>query len=503
MEEMDATAQLDSTRRKDGNIKSIRLIRTKEAAAEKEFLKEFFRGIGCSVNDAMCVSEKEMQREQGQESLFDVSLMLYHEALPEQLEQLQDKEKIHFAFNLEDGFFCLGGHKPIRRNMDTTVCKFEETVLDELIKAIWPSPNEAVIQTSIRGISAAFCQQKLFPYMQVKKTFRIVNMGEVLSLGINHYDIPDNIYIEEMLDALKEFQKQMKRIPVSVYSIYAQVNCARKIREIYNVLAPNSRIRAKEKVPIASVSELLEKLERIYEIDPNYIGAYHLAAYICQSDRRYWNDAYDYYQEAKCRTSVESKELYAFSIYQMGRYAQKYQNEKTFAEQYYLQAKNQWMGCYQAAFQSACYYAERKEFEDAAAELRTVISILSENLELEGDSDPERQVIKLSKDWKCLSLKEIQYLYKAYILMTKIVLNQQGESAVGRYIQKALLCIVAYQRALILKDSCDSNDYDKLLKYHEVDITVRALFVVLREMIGESSINEPIRNLVNEIISAL
>lgn len=66
MEEMDATAQLDSTRRKDGNIKSIRLIRTKEAAAEKEFLKEFFRGIGCSVNDAICVSKKEMQGEQEQ-----------------------------------------------------------------------------------------------------------------------------------------------------------------------------------------------------------------------------------------------------------------------------------------------------------------------------------------------------------------------------------------------------------------------------------------------------
>ena len=182
MEEMDATAQLDSTRRKDGNIKSIRLIRTKEAAAEKEFLKEFFRGIGCSVNDAICVSKKEMQGEQEQESLFDVSLVLYHEALPE---QLQDKKGIHFAFNLKKGFFCLENQQCITTGTNT-VCGFEEKALEELIKAIWSRPNEAMIQTSIQKISAAFCQQKLFPYMQVKKTFRIVNMGEVLSLGISH-----------------------------------------------------------------------------------------------------------------------------------------------------------------------------------------------------------------------------------------------------------------------------------------------------------------------------
>ena len=85
MEEMDATAQLDSTRRKDGNIKSIRLIRTKEAAAEKEFLKEFFRGIGCSVNDAICVSKKEMQGELETQEISDaflddlIQVILYQE----------------------------------------------------------------------------------------------------------------------------------------------------------------------------------------------------------------------------------------------------------------------------------------------------------------------------------------------------------------------------------------------------------------------------------------
>ena len=496
MEEMDATAQLDSTRRKDGNIKSIRLIRTKEAAAEKEFLKEFFRGIGCSVNDAICVSKKEMQGEQEQESLFDVSLVLYHEALPE---QLQDKKGIHFAFNLKKGFFCLENQQCITTGTNT-VCGFEEKALEELIKAIWSRPNEAMIQTSIQKISAAFCQQKLFPYMQVKKTFRIVNMGEVLSLGISHYDIPDDPYIDDMLKALKGFQAELEKIPVSVYSIYAQVNCARKIREIYNVLAPDSKIRKKATASVASVSELLEKLKRIYELDPNYIGAYHLAAYICQSDRRYWLDAYAYYQEAKCRTSVEAKELYAFSIYQLGRYAQKYQSEKTFAEQYYLQAKNQWSGCYQAAFQSACYHAERREFEDAKAELRTVINILNRNLELEGFPNPDKQEIDLSEDWKCLSLKEIQYLYKTYVLLAKIALNQQGENAIGRYALKALLCVIAYRKALILKSGCDDSDYSKLLQYHETDITVRALLVVLSEVIGDSPINKLLHNQVDEII---
>lgn len=496
MEEMDATAQLNSTRRRGENIKSIRLIRTKEAAVEKEFLKEFFRGIGCSVSDVKCVSEEEIQKEQEQESLFDVSLVLYHEALPE---QPQDKKRIRFAFDLEKGFFCLENQQRITRGTNT-VCEFEEKALKELIKAIWSRPNEAMIQTSIQKISAAFCQQKLFPYMQVKKTFRIVNMGEVLSLGISHYDIPDDPYIEEMLNALKEFQAELEKIPVSVYSIYAQVNCARKVREIYNVLAPDSKIRKKAIAPIASVSELLEKLERIYEFDPNYIGAYHLAAYICQSDRRYWLDAYDYYQEAKCRTSVEAKELYAFTIYQIGRYAQKYQNEKTFAEQYYLQAKNQWSGCYQAAFQSACYHAERREFEDAKAELRTVINILNRNLELEGFLNPDKQEIDLSEDWKCLSLKEIQYLYKTYILIAKIALNQQGENAIGRYASKALLCVIAYRKALILKSGCDDSDYSKLLQYHETDITVRALLVVLSEVIGDSPINELLHNQVDKII---
>lgn len=452
------------------NARNIRILFPRQSSAEKELLKTFFDFIGCNVIESM-TSDDNM------EIIVD------------------NKTSVFFELDLSKKYFRID--KTVIQDKNICLVDFEIQALSIMIGRIWEDQNK----TSIEKISSLFFKLKLFPYIQMQQTFKVVNMGEVHSLGIDHYYIPDHEYIEKMATAFIEFKNQSRDIPKSVYSIYAATNCDIRIREIKKVLAIDSKIRKDLHKSTMSVDFLFDKLNEIYQIDSSYSNEYFLAARLCLSDRLYWLDAYEYYQELKNRSSIESKEIYSWRIYQLGRYAQNYLNEKNFAEKYYSMAKDQWDKCYPAIFQCGCHHAEHKEFDVAISDFESVVNIVSRDFQLKGDLSSDE--IKLSEDWSYLTLREIKYLYKACIWMMKIALNQKGEAAICDYAQKALLCVVAYKKALILKNSCDSDDYNELLQYHETDITVRALLIVLRTMIGDSSVNESLQKKVNELISKL
>ncbi len=202
------------------------------------------------------------------------------------------------SFALDQDVVWLGNTQFILPD-DTKQAKIR-SVIDVLIDNIWNDPLDTKKQTSLHQINELYYQCELFHYLQMKRTFRVANMNEVLKLGANHYDIPYKPYIDRMLRAFYGFRVHLISLqPKTVYSIYAATNAARKIREIYSVLSENSEYRRRKAVPTVEVGVLLRELNGIYQSDPKYAGMYYLAAYLCQGDENRILDAYNYYRQAR------------------------------------------------------------------------------------------------------------------------------------------------------------------------------------------------------------
>ena len=398
------------------NIKTIRILRTTQAADVKEMVKEFFRFIGCLVHDIPVQVEEKSAGDWthafaqilNEPTKHDVDLILTTEyrpwlaALTANAQKCFPKRKIiGMSFALDQDVVRLGNTQFILPD-DTKQAKIR-SVIDVLIDNIWNDPLDTKKQTSLHQINELYYQCELFHYLQMKRTFRVANMNEVLKLGANHYDIPYKPYIDRMLRAFYGFRVHLISLqPKTVYSIYAATNAARKIREIYSVLSENSEYRRRKAVPTVEVGVLLRELNGIYQSDPKYAGMYYLAAYLCQSDENRILDAYNYYRQARELSLKETDGFYAFGIYQLGHYLGKTLRESILPQQLYQEAEAKNRRCYQAAFQIACCYTVQGRFEQAANEFTKVIAILSNGLNLK----------ELPTDLPCWEKAAIDVFYK-------------------------------------------------------------------------------------------
>jgi hypothetical protein len=130
---------------------------------------------------------------------------------------------------------------------------------------------------------------------------------------------------------------------------------------------------------------------------------------------------------------------------------------------------------YKAMFQIACLDAADRKYQQAKAGFKEVIVTIQG-----GDANP---------DWGLLSLEEMLYVYRAYIWLAKLALVSDGEFAIGAPIAMALNAADAFRQATMLHDCCDYEKYQHVGSYYGSGIVVRAMFVVLRDMVGDAEIN--------------
>ena len=140
-------------------------------------------------------------------------------------------------------------------------------------------------------------------------------------------------------------------------------------------------------------------------------------------------------------------------------------------------------------FQVACLDAADRKYKQAKADFKKVIVTIQGN-----DTAP---------DWSLLSLEEILYIYRTYIWFAKLALIESGEFAIGTPIAMALNAVVAFRQATMLHACCDAENYQRVGQYHGSGIVVRAMFVVLRDMVGEADVNNGLREKVEHILNAL
>ena len=194
------------------NIKTIRILRTTQAADVKEMVKEFFRFIGCLVHDIPVQARiQDVAQILNEPTKHDVDLILTTDYEPwlatlaaNTQKRFPERKIIGMSFALDGGAVQIDGKSLVL----TGNLKQEriQSVIDRLIDSIWNDSADKVTAGSLRQINVLYHQYELFHYLQMKRTFRIANMNEVLKLGANHYDIPYKPYINRMLRAFFAFR---------------------------------------------------------------------------------------------------------------------------------------------------------------------------------------------------------------------------------------------------------------------------------------------------------
>ena len=172
----------------------------------------------------------------------------------------------------------------------------------------------------------------------------------------------------------------------------------------------------------------------------------------------------------------------AFIFYQIGLYYEKVLKNLNAAIIYYTCAVRCNENCYQALFKQACAAAKRNRFREATEMFDEILILLSKGLELE---EPQ--------NWKYISAKEWQYLYKVNIWRAKIEWQCRGKTYTWQYLQGADLAVKAYREngCLIELLEPDSLIYRDLIAYHVKSAPVQKLEKLLEIWKEISRMYEP------------
>lgn len=469
-------------------ISTLRILYPVHDAPAKEVLKEFFRLIGCLCCEEPMRSADEAEERLLENSGLDVDIVLnlnvFHweslftsgqdPALPIRMNRvkLTDQEKLITVIKCElpgDGEPGTDGRRPKEA--------FYQELLETLIRTIW-NQETSFERDQLLEIRRIFFEQHLLGYLQCRRALEVVNMGEALEIspkskedGSKAEKIQPLPYIGKMLSGFNKLYQALDlrcsgevEGEISVYVRYARINIARKIGEIVSLL--DTIPEAVEdngdfsSITYCSANYLLSELGTLYQEDPNYLGTLFLAAHVCQSEPSQELSAAFYYQQLFDRIGEKNQRTYAFLYYEYGRYTEKVRGKWDSAILYYTKAKELNPLSCRAYFKLACHEARIRNFNTARGLFRKVIQIIGEVFS--GASGPEE--IR----WENLSLRSIQYVFKAYVWLWKIALavDDYGEAVI--YLNQARIIIEKYRKNILLERiyDQDSDAWTALAKYH-------------------------------------
>lgn len=481
-------------------VSTLRLLYSVNDAPVKEVLKEYFRLVGCLFSEepvrSVSMAEEKLLEDSGLDIEIVLNLDVFHwESLlapvPGQISAIRmERVKLKNRKNPiivikcvppEDGTPAPDGKPYPKRD-------FYEALLDTLIKTIWTDQTCGQL-LMIRNI---FFDQHLLGCLQCRRALEVVNMGEALELSppakehsLKLEKIQPSPYIGQMLSGFNKLYQALdlycsgKEPDVSVYVRYARINIARKIREIFSLLdevpAAVEEDGGFSSITYCSAEYLLSELETLYQQNPNYLGTLFLAAHVCQSEPSQELSATFYYRQLFDRIAEKTQRTYAFLYYEYGRFTEKVRGSWDSALLYYTRAKDlDPLNC-RAYFKLACHEARNRNFIAAKGLFGKVIQIIGE--EFSGAPGPEEIL------WENLSLRNIQYVFKAYVWLWKIALTIKDYSEAAIYLNQAEYVIGKYEENACLARVYDQNSsaWADLEEYHRESRPVQ----LLREIVDK------------------
>lgn len=462
-------------------ITAIQIYYEPQAGVEREVLKTFFSFVGCLVKTVR-MSAKDMLKKhrtlvhpENKRTVY----MFLTDCYPGDAELAENE--LWCAFSLEKQELIINDAEGIQGH--SSVTQFERETLADIICHIWR--ENAAARESLRHINAVFWQYNMFAHLQIKSTFQVLKMSELKALRPkSDYKLPEDSYLNEMADSFIGLEKQCRAGPQSIYSVYAYVNAQRHLRELTASLETFSSLRIRLLSFLEPVEKLLSELNKIYRVDPDFISMYRLAAALCVGQAQFALDARPYLREAIEHASKEVMPFTSEIFLQYGISEKQMYSDKERALQCFQKALQLDDSYYKAMLQIACLDAADRKYQQAKAGFKKVITAIQGN-----DTGP---------DWNHLSLEEILYIYRSYIWLAKLALVSDGEFAIGAPIAMALNAATAFRQTPILHTCCDSENYQRSGSHHSSGIVVRAMFVVLRDMVGDAEVNRELRKEIEE-----
>ena len=454
-------------------IRTIQIVHPFESASEAEFLKDFFRFLGCLVYD------RPLSQTWSVESISQSDVVIFlNYPVGSQYSFFSGSICIYLRFEFSSQgsesyvWEAIEENEPEPKKVHSKA-ELESQVLAYLIRRIWQ--DSAPDSECIQKVRELYLANNLYPLLQYKRAFRVLRMGEAIDANIGISKITPEPVVVEMLRAfwcvyavLRKQQRLSGQEPLpqendedgrSIYGIYACVNAGRCLRQVCLVLrylpddtldcdAGKEGLSPEEaRFTICGAQTLVKQLKFLLAKDKSFLAAYLLAASISKTSRDLEFAAREYYSYILAQTHP-SDIYYAFIQYELGNYYEKIGGNIDAAMKYFNLALAQDSNCYQAQYKVSCYDARAGRYQEAEIGFMRVTKILF----CGRNSDK-------AANWQQLSLKRTQYAFKAYIWLAKIAYNYYRSTAmVTEWVSKAFQAAKMYQASWLLRRSVDFAD---------------------------------------------
>lgn len=488
--------------------KVINIIRPIGNSAEKEYLKEFFRFIGCflsdwTVDEKMEINWNRWLKTTREEGSVEILINFFGNDPYRQECQLRGINRIYCYFSFsQDKMYGKVTDQPLVSDQELpserNKAPLRQNVLNSLIEAIWSSDPTTL--KSILNIANAYVgnsQGDLFYYLQAKRSLRFLTMGEVLNepdARINQIKyVP---YIRQTMEAMWELYVKLEGHP-DAYSRYTRLKAASTIREIASRLNQwdqnnlNQIEYRNRPFCIPSQAEMVIKIKELIKDEPQF-----LSAYLCMAGQcRNMPDGDQGEENCYLRILQEipnGRADYAFIHYRIGYYFEKKHGNTQKATEFYRSALLLDPEYYQALFKLGYFAAKDGRFAEAESMLtRTIRSIFH-------GRSPEPDSNGTYPNWLALSIKESQYAFKVYMLLAKISINSNRENSARGYVGKACLAATRFDEAGLVRHISSPFEITRFLEYHKTSEPVWAIWRVLKPW-SAGIVQDPfVRNIVQE-----
>lgn len=488
--------------------KVIRVIRPVDNSAEKEYLKVFFRFIGCFFSDtpietkvpnnwdAALLPEKEP-------GSIDIVLNYFGNDLYVSKCKLMNVKRVYCYFDFsEDNRWGYVTDIPLLSDADLKTGQdkyhIRANVLLMLINSVWKDePEECQNVRRIAKIYLENSQGDMFQLLQARSCLSVLTMGEVLkepSAQVSRIQMDS--YIKQILSGLWEMWIRLEN-QFDTYSSYTKVNAAIMMNDVVGRLYESDYRKLNaisyRHQTFCQIQEdsLIQMLKQIVADDPQFMTAYLLLACCCK------NLPVTNRTEEQCYLQIlnsvpGNKKRYAFIWYRIGRFYEKKYRDLEQAIEYYRRAVQTDPRFYQAMFKLGYFAAADGRFTEAETWLNGTIQAIFCGRSTEPDLDGTY------KNWLALSLKDSQYAYKTYVLLAKMSISSAREYSARSFIGRASLAATKFEEATLIRHASDSKEFVPFERYHRMSTPVWAMWQVLRPWCEDIIRDFFIRDIVRE-----
>lgn len=476
--------------------KVINIIRPRGNAAEKEYLKEFFRFIGCFLSDqavdtGMMNAWGRSLRPKMEPGGVDI-VMNYFGEDPYQVDcEIRGNTRIYCYFSFKDGYGYVTDTPLADADLILRVRETESTlrrwVMNELILRIWKYEPEAMeCVQRIAGLYTSV-QGGLFYHIQTRRCLRFLGMDEVLQEPNAHVSMIR--YTPAVRRALTGLWRMwMFLTPYNdAYSRYTQIKAAKMVHDIAGML-PVPDLWKKQ---VPSMKELTDGAQKLVEENPEFLSAYLLLAGLCRYVDRMYDQGESCYMKVLQSVPKESR-YYAFVWYRLGRFYEKTYHAQPIAKEFYQRAVAADSEYYQALFKLGHCAAVEARYDEAEHFLLRAIRAIFRSGAAQYAED------EAADDWDTLSQKEVQYLFKTYILLAKIAIKTNREYSAKDFIGDACIAAMVFERATLINRVSDGREFISFWRSHRLSEPVWAMWKILERWTEDIIFELYLRDIVRE-----